>query len=400
MSRRRYLQLVLVLGSLTALGPLTIDMYLPALPSLTADLATTEAAAQATITGMLVGLGLGQLVIGPLSDALGRRRPLITGVVAHLFASVLCALAPSIGLLTAARLVQGLAGAAVAVVSMAIVRDLFSGMAAATLLSRLMLVTGIAPVLAPSLGGLVLSGTTWRGVFVVLATAAFVLVWVAVLGLRETLPEHRRRTANPGAILRTYRGLLRDRTFVALVLVAGLAFATLFSYISGSSFILQNLYGLSSGAYAVVFGLNSFGLVLATQVNPVLVRRFGPRQVLRGAIALAFVASSALLIGALTGGGGLPMLLVPLWFVVASVGCIMPNTPALALTRHGESAGTAAALLGSAQFLIGGAAAPLVGAFGDGSAVPMGAVMTGATALAGVLVLRFVRTSEPVPVPA
>ena len=151
---------------------------------------------------MLVGLGLGQLVIGPLSDALGRRRPLITGVVAHLFASVLCALAPSIGLLTAARLMQGLAGAAVAVVSMAIVRDLFSGMAAATLLSRLMLVTGIAPVLAPSLGGLVLSGTTWRGVFVVLATAAFVLVWVAVLGLRETLPAHRRRTANPGAILR------------------------------------------------------------------------------------------------------------------------------------------------------------------------------------------------------
>ena len=400
MSRRRYLQLVLVLGSLTALGPLTIDMYLPALPSLTADLATTEAAAQATITGMLVGLGLGQLVIGPLSDALGRRRPLITGVVAHLFASVLCALAPSIGLLTAARLMQGLAGAAVAVVSMAIVRDLFSGMAAATLLSRLMLVTGIAPVLAPSLGGLVLSGTTWRGVFVVLATAAFVLVWVAVLGLRETLPEHRRRAANPGAILRTYRGLLRDRTFVALVLVAGLAFATLFSYISGSSFILQNLYGLSSGAYAVVFGLNSFGLVLATQVNPVLVRRFGPRQVLRGAIALAFAASSALLVGALTGGGGLPMLLVPLWFVVASVGCIMPNTPALALTRHGESAGTAAALLGSAQFLIGGAAAPLVGAFGDGSAVPMGAVMTGATALAGLLVLRFVRTSEPAPVPA
>ena len=150
----------------------------------------------------------------------------------------------------------------------------------------------------------------------------------------------------------------------------------------------------------MVFGLNSFGLVLATQVNPVLVRRFGPRQVLRGAIALAFAASSALLAGALTGGGGLPMLLVPLWFVVASVGCIMPNTPDLALTRHGESAGTAAALLGSAQFLIGGAAAPLVGAFGDGSAVPMGAVMTGATALAGLLVLRFVRTSEPVPVPA
>ena len=154
---------MLVLGSLTALGPLTIDMYLPALPNLTADLGTTESAAQATITGMLVGLGVGQLVIGPLSDAVGRRRPLIAGVVGHLFASVLCALAPSIVLLTGARLLQGLSAAAVAVVSMAIVRDLFSGSAAATLLSRLMLVTGIAPVLAPSIGGLVLGVTSWRG---------------------------------------------------------------------------------------------------------------------------------------------------------------------------------------------------------------------------------------------
>jgi DHA1 family bicyclomycin/chloramphenicol resistance-like MFS transporter len=404
MSTRRYLQLVLVLGSLTALGPLTIDMYLPALPSLTEDLATTESAAQATITGMLIGLGVGQLVIGPLSDAVGRRRPLIIGVVGHLLASVLCALAPSIALLTVARLLQGLAAAAIAVVSMAVVRDLFTGMAAATLLSRLMLVTGIAPVLAPSIGGVVLGVTSWRGVFVVLAVAAFVLLWVAVLGLRETLPEQRRRTASPGAILATYRGLLRDRPFVALVVISGLAFATLFSYISGSSFVLQNVYGLSSGSYALVFGVNSAGLVLATQVNPVLVARFGPRRVLSGAIGLGLGASVVLLAGALSGMGGLAMLLVPLWFVIASAGFIMPNTPALALTRHGESAGTAAALLGSAQFVIGGAAAPLVGAFGDGSAVPMGAVMAGAMLLAGILVVTGVRAGatdpEPVPLPA
>jgi DHA1 family bicyclomycin/chloramphenicol resistance-like MFS transporter len=404
MSTRRYLQLVLVLGSLTALGPLTIDMYLPALPSLTEDLATTESAAQATITGMLIGLGVGQLVIGPLSDAVGRRRPLISGVVGHLLASVLCALAPSIALLTVARLLQGLAAAAIAVVSMAVVRDLFTGMAAATLLSRLMLVTGIAPVLAPSIGGVVLGVTSWRGVFVVLAVAAFVLLWVAVLGLRETLPEQRRRTASPGAILATYRGLLRDRPFVALVVISGLAFATLFSYISGSSFVLQNVYGLSSGSYALVFGVNSAGLVLATQVNPVLVARFGPRRVLSGAIGLGLGASVVLLAGALSGMGGLAMLLVPLWFVIASAGFIMPNTPALALTRHGESAGTAAALLGSAQFVIGGAAAPLVGAFGDGSAVPMGAVMAGAMLLAGILVVTGVRAGatdpEPVPLPA
>ena len=277
---------MLVLGSLTALGPLTIDMYLPALPNLTADLATTESAAQATITGMLVGLGVGQLVIGPISDAVGRRRPLIAGVVGHLFASVLCALAPSIALLTGARLLQGLSAAAVAVVSMAIVRDLFSGSAAATLLSRLMLVTGSRrssrPASAASCSGSPTGGacsSSWP-------SPRSCSWWVAVLGLRETLPEQRRRTARPAAILATYRGLLRDRTFVALVLISGLVFATLFSYISGSSFVLQNVYGLSSGTYAVVFGVNSAGLVLATQVNPVLVARFGPRGVLRGAIAL------------------------------------------------------------------------------------------------------------------
>jgi DHA1 family bicyclomycin/chloramphenicol resistance-like MFS transporter len=371
MSSRRYLQLVLVLGALIALGPLSIDMYLPALPSLGADLRASESAVQATITGMLIGLGVGQLVIGPLSDAIGRRRPLIIGVAAHLVASVLCALAPSVAMLTGARVLQGLAGAAVSVVSMAIVRDLFSGLAAAQLLSRLMLVMGIAPILAPSLGGFVLASTTWRGIFVVLAVTAFLLVWVAVLGLRETLPVERRRPARSAKVLRTYGTLLRDREFMALVLIGGLVFATLFAYISGSSFVLQNVYGLSASTFAVVFGANAFGLVLATQANPPLVRRFGPRRVLQGAVVMAG----------------------PLWFIIAACGFSFPNTPALALTRHGEAAGTAAALLGSAQFVVGGIAAPLVGAFGSGSALPMAAVMAVTTVVAATLALVAVHGS-------
>lgn len=393
MSSRSYLQLVLVLGALIALGPLSIDMYLPALPSLGADLGVSQSAVQATITGMLIGLGVGQLIIGPLSDAIGRRRPLIVGVAVHLLASVLCALAPNVQMLTGARVLQGLAGAAVSVVSMAIVRDLFSGMAAAQLLSRLMLVMGIAPILAPSLGGFVLSSTTWRGIFVVLAVAAFLLVWVALFGLRETLPVERRRPARLAPVLRTYGTLLRDREFMALVLIGALVFATMFAYISGSPFLLQNVYGMSAGTFAIVFGANAIGLVLATQANPVLVRRFGPRRVLQAAVVVAAGAALTMLAAGAADIGGLPMVVGPLWFIMAASGFALPNTPALALTRHGEAAGTAAALLGSTQFLIGGLIAPLVGAFGSGSVLPMAAVMAVTTAIAATLALAAVRGS-------
>ena len=394
LTRRRYVQLVLVLGSLIAIGPLTIDMYLPAFPALAADLSASDAAVQATLTGMLVGLGVGQLVIGPLSDAVGRRRPLLLGLVAHAATSVLCALAPGILPLVGARVLQGLAGAAISVVAMAIVRDLFTGVAAARLLSRLMLVMGVAPVLAPSLGGVVLEVTSWRGIFAVLAVAASLLVVVAVLGIRETLPEHRRRSAHPRQTLRTYRGLLRDRVFVALAAVGGLVFATMFAYVSGSPFVLQGVYGLSEQAFGVVFGLNAVGIVLATQLNPVLMRWLTPRQVLTRALWVGTSAALLLVVTTTTGAGGLVGVLVPLAVVIGSAGLSFPNTPALALSRHGESAGTAAALLGAGQFGIAGFAAPLVGLLGTSSPVPMAAVMAGATATALLLMLRVVRRDE------
>lgn len=396
LSRRRYVQLVLVLGALIALGPLTIDMYLPALPALAADLNATDAEVQATLTGMLVGLGVGQLAIGPLSDAVGRRRPLIGGVLGHAATSVLCALAPDVLSLTAARALQGFAGAAVSVVAMAVVRDLFTGLAAAKLLSRLMLVMGVAPVLAPTLGGQVLRLTSWRGIFLVLASAAVLLVVVALLGLRETLPPHRRRSASPRATLATYRGLLTDAPFVALAVVGGLVFATMFAYVSGSPFVLQGLYGLDEQTYALVFGLNAVGIVLATQLNPVLLRWASPRQVLTGAVATAVAASAVLVATTATGLGGLAGVLPPLALIIAVCGFAFPNTPALALSRHGEAAGTAAALLGAVQFTIAGAAAPLVGVFGTSSGVPMAAVMLTATSLALVLLRAVVRRHERV----
>jgi len=390
MDRGRYLQLVLVLGSLIAIGPLTVDMYLPALPSMAADLQATDAAVQATLTGMLVGLGVGQLVVGPVSDAFGRRLPLLVGLTGHVLASVLCAVAPGVEFLTAARAVQGFAGAAMFVVALAIVRDLFTGLAAARLLSRLMLVIGVAPILAPTLGGQLLVVTSWRGIFVALAAIGLVLIAVASLGLRETLPPARRRSARPVATLRTYRWILGDRVFVSLALVGGLMFGAMFAYISGSPFVLQGLYGLDEQTYALVFGANAIGIVAMTQLNPVLLRWWSPRQVLSTAVLIATAASLALVGTTLTGAGGLVGLLVPLFVVISVCGLTFPNVPALALSRHGEAAGTASALIGAAQFGLGGLAAPLVGLLGTSSAVPMAVVMLAVTSAAATLMRSVV----------
>ncbi len=375
---------------LIALGPLTIDMYLPALPTMAAELGATDAQAQFTLTGIMLGLAVGQLVIGPISDAVGRRRPLLIGVVAHGAMSVLAALAPTITALSVVRVLQGFAGAAISVVAMAVVRDLFSGRRAAALLSHLMLVLGVAPVLAPTVGGYLLIVTDWRGIFVALALAAVALVFVAWFGLRETLPVERRRPARLAATGRTYVSILKDRTFVGLVLVAGLVMAALFSYVAGSPFVLQELYGLDPQQFGLVFGLNAVGLVAATQANPFLLRRFSPQQVLSTAVAVGMVSTVTIVVAASL-SAPLWAILVPLFVTVAICGFSFPNAPALALSRHGEAAGTAAALLGSAQFGIAAAVAPLVGALGTDSAVPMGAIMLAAVWLAAASLLVLVR---------
>jgi MFS transporter, DHA1 family, multidrug resistance protein len=393
---RRYVQLVLVLGALIALGPLTIDMYLPAFPALSAELGASDSATQLTLTGMLAGLAFGQLLIGPLSDALGRKRPLVAGLVTHAVASVLAALAPTIYVLASVRVLQGFAGAAISVVAMATVRDLFSGYAVARLMSRLMLVIGLAPIIAPSIGGVILEWTSWRGIFALLAATAVLLTFVAVLGLRETLPLERRRPLNLASTLRTYRSLLGDGSFMALILIGGLMMSAMFAYVAGSSFVLQDGYGLDELAFGLVFGANAAGLTIASQANPVLIGRWGVVNVLTGAMVVGLAAATALVVAGLTGAGGLLGVLVPLGVVVASVGLSLPNTPALALTRHGEAAGTAAAMLGAVQFGIGAVVAPLVGMFGSTSAAPMGAIMVAVTALATLLMFAVVRRDPTV----
>jgi MFS transporter, DHA1 family, multidrug resistance protein len=391
--RGELVRMIVVLGSIIAIAPLTIDMYLPALPSITTDLMTDTTSVQLTLTGTLLGLAVGQVLIGPLSDALGRRRPLIAGLVVHVLASLLCAVAPNIAVLGGLRVLQGLGTAAATVVATAVVRDLFSGLAAAKAFSRLMLVMGAAPILAPTLGSQVLRWTQWRGVFVALAVLGVAVALVAILALPETLPRERRVRGGVAATIRTYGLIARDRTFVGLILVASLSMAALFAYVSGSSFVLQQQYGLSVQQFGLVFGAGAAGLIAATQFNVRLLNRYSPRQVLVGALVVGSAASLILLGFAATGVGGLVGILLPLWTVLASAGLALPNAPALALTRHGEAAGTAAALLGAVQFGVGAIAAPLVGALG-GTSLAMSVIIAGGLVGALTALMFVVRAAD------
>lgn len=389
--------MILVLGALIALGPLTIDMYLPALPAIADDLNTPSSAVQLTLAGTLIGLALGQLVIGPLSDIVGRRLPLIVGTGVHILASVACIVAPNIAVLGGLRVVQGLGAAAAAVVAMAIVRDLFSGRAAATVLSRLMLVMGVAPVLAPSLGGAVLLVGSWRLVFAALAIMGVALMTLAIVSLRETLPPERRRASGVMPVLRTYRSLLRDAQFVVLVLVAALAMSSLFAYIAGSSFVLQEEFGLDEQQFAIVFAAGAISLIGASQLNVLLLGRFAPVQIVLAALSFAVLAGGVMAVLAIAEIGGMAGFVIPLWFVLGAVGFVMPNAPALALSRHGEAAGGAAALLGAAQFGLGAIVAPIVGALGnDAVAVSTTMVVTSAAALAALGVITARSSSKAV----
>ena len=386
--------MIVVLGLLVALGPLTIDMYLPALPQIADDYSVSSSVVQLTLTGTLAGLAIGQLIIGPLSDSLGRRRPLMAGIVLHMLASLLCLVAPNIVVLGVARSLQGVGAAATMVVALAIVGDLFTDSTAATVMSRLMLVLGVAPVIAPSLGAAVLLRFSWHWVFAVLVVLAGLLLLLAALALPETLQVSHRRPLRIRGILGTYGELLRDRRFVILVLVAALGMSGLFAYIAGASFVLQGRHGLDQQAFALVFGAGAVALIGATQFNVVLLRRFTPQTITVWALAASVLAGVVFVALAATGVGGIYAFVLPVWAILAAMGFVIPNAPAVALTRHPDAAGTAAALLGAGQFGLGAAVAPLVGVLGNDE-LALAAVMTVGSVIA-LLALLAVGSSARV----
>jgi MFS transporter, DHA1 family, multidrug resistance protein len=336
-------------------------------------------------------------VLGPVSDAIGRKRPLLAGTALHVVASLLVLVAPNLAVLGALRVLQGVGTAAGAVVAIAIVRDLYDGRAAATMLSRLFLVLGAAPVLAPTIGGELLRFTNWRGIFAFLAVYGVLMIVVGARALPETLPPQRRQNSGVRGTLRGYRGLFRDRAYVGLVLVAGLTMAGLFSYVSGSAFVYQGEFGLDEQQFGLLFGAGAFWLIAATQLNPVLLRRWSPQQLLVAGTVAGAVAGGALVLVAATGTGGLWAVAGTLWAVLFACGLALPNAPALALSRHGDSAGTAAALLGAVQFGVGAVVSPVVGLLGN-DALAIGTVVVTALVLAIAVLVVVVRPWElPVP---
>ena len=395
--RRTGLLVTLLLGGLTATPPLAMDMYLPSLPEVTDALHAPAATVQLTLTACLLGMALGQLVVGPMSDRWGRRRPLLAGLAVYVVATALCAVAPTVEFLVGFRLAQGLAGAAGIVIARAVVRDLYDGVAMARFFSTLMLIGGVAPIVAPLIGGQILRVTDWRGVFVVLTVIGALLAALVWARLPETLPTAERHTGGVGEALHSMRRLLADLPFTGYLLTGGFAFAALFAYISASPFVIQEIYGASPQTFSLLFGVNSVGLVVVGQINgKVLVGRVSLNRVLGVGLLIVTAAAAALLLMATGTFGevGLAPVATALFVLMSAMGITLPNAQSLALLRTKHSAGSASALLGTSSFLIGAIASPLVGMAGEDTAVPMAVVQLAAALVALTCFMAMCRSGN------
>lgn len=393
LSKSKRLWIASILGTLAAFGPLSIDMYLPALPDLANDFHTSPSFVQLSLTFFLLGLSSGQLLAGPLSDVYGRRKPLLIGLSIYFVASILCVFSPSIWAFIVLRLMQGMAGAAGVVISRAIVRDLYSGSELTRFFSLLSLVNGVAPILAPVFGAQLLRIAPWQGVFVVLSFIGFAMFFVVLFGLPETLPSERRLAGGVKNTLLTFRNILRDRSFIGYALSQGLVFAAMFAYISGSPFVVQNIYGASAQMFSLIFAINGIGIMLASQITGRLASIVGETKLLVAGLCASSLGGITLLLVLLL-HASLSIVLIPLFFVVASVGMVNAAGFSLAMQKQGKSAGSASALLGVISLAFGGMVAPLVGIGGEESAVPMGIIIAALGIGAVLSYLLLVKKSE------
>lgn len=388
---RRRLLYVILLGALTALGPFTIDLYLPAFPVLEADFNTTAAAIQLTLTGTMIGFAIGQLIVGPLSDKVGRRIPLLVVTALHVVASVAAALAPTLELLSVTRVFMGAGAAAGGVVAAAVVRDLFGGKRLVVMLSRLALVSGVAPVLAPLIGSQLLLIMPWRGIFVFLAAYGLIMLVCAIFFIPETLPRERRNERGSTTVWQRYKSVFSDRVFVGVLVIGGMTFSGLFSYLSASPFLFQIGYGFDAQQYGILFAVNSLGVVLGVQAAARLAARFGPQWVLAWSTSVLVVAGAAII---LTDQLGLGVwgTMVPLFIFMTACGFTFPCVQVLALDRHGKAAGTAQSIVGAANFGVAGIISPVVGWLASGSEITgttMASVMV-VCAVIGLLALWLI----------
>jgi DHA1 family bicyclomycin/chloramphenicol resistance-like MFS transporter len=386
---------VIVLGALTALGPFTIDLYLPAFPAVARDLAVSDAMIQLTLTATTIGFALGQLLVGPWSDKVGRRLPLIIATAVHIAASVGVVFAPDVFWVGVFRVLQGVGAAGGGVVAMAMVRDLFGGLPLVRMLSRLALVSGLAPILAPLIGSQLLLVLDWRGIFVFLAAYGVLAILAAVFFLVETLPAERRADRGHSTVGQRYKALFSDRVFVGVVIIGGMTFSGLFSYLSASSFLFQEVYGLNAQEFGLLFAVNSIGIVIGVQTSSRLAKYVAPQWILTGAVS-GMLLSSVTIVALDVANVGLLGVLIPLFFFIMSCGFAFPCQQVLALAGHGGEAATAASVMGAVNFGLAGLISPIVGLFGIQNAVPMGAVMA-LTATVSLIVMWLIVRPQTVP---
>ncbi len=390
----------LVLGLLSAVGPFTIDMYLPGLPGLADDLRVDEAAAQATISAYFLAFGLAQLFYGPFADAAGRKAPVYIGVGVFLVATIGCALAPSLPWLVAFRALQGLGCAALMVVPRAMVRDMYTGHEATRLVAMIMLVISVSPMLAPLSGAIMMTFTGWRGIFWALAVVATLALLLSVFALKETLPEERRRPVRPRMLAASAKRLFRDPTFMALTFVSGFGMASFFVFIASASFVYTQQYGLTPLQFSLAFATNAVGFFGASQFAATLGRRIGLLRMLRLALTGFAVFSLTLLSITAAGYASLPVLMGLLLCGNACLGLVIPTSQVMALDPHGEIAGLASSLGGTLQMMTGGLMVVLTGPFFNGTALPMVAVIAGCAVMGLGLALVALGRGERTPQPA
>ena len=387
-SRRRAV-IILILGGLWTLGSFATDLFLPAMPAAADALGTSESAVALSVTTFLLGLGLGQLVAGPVSDSRGRRPTLLVGLAVFTASALVCLVAPSVEVLVAVRFVQGAAAAFGLAIPNAMVTDYARGREAARLFSWIVIIGGVAPLVASLTGAQMLGLLGWRGPFVALtAISVFAFACVA-LWLPESLPRERRLTGGLRSALRTMAGLTRDGRFMGYTFSGAFVYMTFFAYLGGSSFVYQHLYGVSATTYSILFAVNALGMLAAGQANHRLLARFSPRSLLTAALIAFAIAGVAALVSALTGVLGLLGLAVPLFVIVAGMGVILPDLTALTLSLHPEVAGTAAAYFGGLRLGLGALAMPLIGIGGTVTATSMAIMM----AVAGVAALVLFATT-------
>jgi len=384
------LQLGLLLGSLGLLGPFTIDTYLPSFPTIVKDYDTTASLVQVSLTTCLLGLGLGQLIIGPMSDVQGRRKPLRTFLFLYLIASVICAFAPNIYTFIGARFIQGFAAAGGLVISRAIVRDLYSGKELTKFFSLLMLVGNLGPIVAPIAGAIILAFTDWSGVFLVLSCIGFILVLLVSWKLEETLPEEKRVSSNFSQIINNFGSLFRDREFTGYALTQGLIVAGIFAYVSGIPFVYQNIYGVSPQVFSLLFGVNGVALIIGSQLVGRLADFISETTFLKIGLFTANIAG-AVLLAALLLKAPLLAVAIPIFFFIASLAVISSTSFTLAMEKQGHIAGSASALLGLLPFVLGSLTSPLVGIAGEYSSIPMGVIMLATSFIALLIYFGVVR---------